>query len=86
MTLLGKEYTDAGYATVMVRHDVGMVKAATGAGAGSARPQPGMRCLFVIDGSKALRIAMDAVVGASTWVQRCWNHKIHNVMGYLPSA
>lgn len=40
--------------------------------------------LFVIDGSKALRAAIDAVFGASNPVQRCRNHKIENVMGYLP--
>lgn len=40
--------------------------------------------LFVIDGSKALRAAIDAVFGRKHPVQRCRNHKIKNVMGYLP--
>ena len=40
--------------------------------------------LFVIDGSKALRTAIDAVFGAKHPVQRCRHHKIENVMGYLP--
>ncbi len=40
--------------------------------------------LFVIDGSKALRAAIDAVFGAENPVQRCRHHKIENVMGYLP--
>ena len=40
--------------------------------------------LFVIDGSKALRAALDAVFGSQNPVQRCRNHKIENVMGYLP--
>jgi putative transposase len=40
--------------------------------------------LFVIDGSKALRCAIDAVYGADNAVQRCRNHKIRNVLGYLP--
>jgi putative transposase len=40
--------------------------------------------LFVIDGSKALRAAIDAVFGAKQPVQRCRHHKIENVMGYLP--
>ncbi len=40
--------------------------------------------LFVIDGSKALRAAIDAVFGAENLVQRCRHHKIENVMGYLP--
>jgi len=40
--------------------------------------------LFVIDGSKALRAAIDAVFGVKNPVQRCRQHKIENVMGYLP--
>ena len=40
--------------------------------------------LFVIDGSKALRAAIDAVFGGKHPVQRCRQHKIENVMGYLP--
>jgi putative transposase len=40
--------------------------------------------LFVIDGSKALRAAIDAVFGVENPVQRCRQHKIENVMGYLP--
>ena len=37
VTLVGKEYIGAGYVTVMVRGDVGAVKAATDAGAAAAR-------------------------------------------------
>ena len=37
VVLVGKEYIGAGYVTVMVRGDVGAVKAATDAGAASAR-------------------------------------------------
>ena len=40
--------------------------------------------LFVIDGSKALRCAVDAVYGSKNPVQRCRNHKIRNVKRYLP--
>ena len=40
--------------------------------------------LFVIDGSKALRCSIDAVYGSKNPVQRCRNHKIRNVLGYLP--
>ena len=40
--------------------------------------------LFVIDGSKALRAAIDAVFGSSNPVQRCRNHKVENVTGHLP--
>jgi putative transposase len=40
--------------------------------------------LFVIDGSKALRAAIDAVFGAENPVQRCRHHKLENVSGYLP--
>jgi putative transposase len=39
--------------------------------------------LFVIDGSKALRSAIDAVYGPKNPVQRCRNHKVRNVLGYL---
>jgi transposase-like protein len=45
---------------------------------------PQRRYLFVIDGSKALRAAIDAVFGSRNPVQRCRHHKIENVMGYLP--
>ena len=37
VSLIGKEYIGAGYVTVMVRGDVGAVKAATDAGAAAAR-------------------------------------------------
>lgn len=40
--------------------------------------------LFVIDGSKALRCAIDSVYGSKNPVQRCRNHKVRNVLGYLP--
>lgn len=46
--------------------------------------RPDRRRLFVIDGSKALRAAIDAVFGSQNPVQRCRQHKIENVMGYLP--
>jgi transposase-like protein len=45
---------------------------------------PQRRYLFVVDGSKALRQAIDRVFGRQNPVQRCRNHKIENVMGYLP--
>src|SRR5438445_6942955 len=45
---------------------------------------PTRRRLFVIDGSKALRTAINAVFGAETPVQRCRNHKLRNVLGRLP--
>lgn len=40
--------------------------------------------LFVIDGSKALRCGINSVYGSKNPVQRCRNHKVRNVMGYLP--
>ena len=46
--------------------------------------KPGRRRLFVIDGSKALRSAIDAVYGTDDPVQRCRNHKVRNALGYLP--
>ena len=45
---------------------------------------PGRRRLFVIDGSKALRAAINAVFGAQGLVQRCRNHKLRNVVERLP--
>jgi len=46
--------------------------------------EAGRRRLFVIDGSKALRKAIDEVFGAQNLIQRCRNHKIRNVLDYLP--
>jgi hypothetical protein len=45
---------------------------------------PKRKRLFVIDGSKALRAAIDAVFGSRNPVQCCRRHKIENLMGYLP--
>lgn len=45
---------------------------------------PHRRRLFVIDGSKALRKAIDLVFGSAHPVQRCRNHKLRNVIGHLP--
>jgi transposase-like protein len=42
------------------------------------------KMLFVIDGSKALRAAINAVFGAHQPVQRCRAHKLRNVLDYLP--
>jgi transposase-like protein len=42
------------------------------------------KMLFVIDGSKALRAAINAVFGADQPVQRCRAHKLRNVLDYLP--
>jgi len=46
--------------------------------------KPGRRRLFVIDGSKALRAAIDAVYGQDNPVQRCRSHKVRNVLEQLP--
>jgi putative transposase len=40
--------------------------------------------LFVIDGAKALRAAIEEVFGANQPVQRCRNHKMRNVLDELP--
>ena len=45
---------------------------------------PTRRRLFIIDGSKALRAAINAVFGADMPIQRCRNHKLRNVLGRLP--
>ncbi|MCJ7528256.1 MAG: IS256 family transposase [Methyloceanibacter sp.] len=46
--------------------------------------RPDRRRLLVIDGSKALRKAIDEVYGRDNPVQRCQAHKRRNVIGYLP--
>jgi transposase-like protein len=40
--------------------------------------------LFVIDGAKALRAAIEEVFGGEQPVQRCRNHKVRNVLDELP--
>ena len=45
---------------------------------------PKRKMLFVIDGSKALRAAINVVFGAQQPVQRCRAHKLRNVLDYLP--
>ena len=45
---------------------------------------PKRKRLFVIDGSKALRSAINAVFGWQTPVQRCRQHKLRNVLERLP--
>ncbi len=45
--------------------------------------EPNQKRLFVIDGSKALRAAINAVFGSQHPVQRCRTHKLRNVMDHL---
>ena len=45
---------------------------------------PKAKRLFVIDGAKALRSAINKVFGSQHPVQRCRNHKIRNVCDRLP--
>ncbi len=40
--------------------------------------------LFILDGGKALKSAVDAVYGQNAAVQRCRNHKLRNVLDHLP--
>jgi transposase-like protein len=40
--------------------------------------------LFILDGGKALRSAVDGVYGDRAVVQRCRNHKLRNVLDHLP--
>lgn len=44
----------------------------------------GRKYLFVIDGAKALRTAIEEVFGRDQPVQRCRNHKVRNVLDELP--
>lgn len=46
--------------------------------------KPDQKRLFVIDGSKALRVAINAVFGTQHPVQRCRAHKLRNVLDHLP--
>ncbi len=46
--------------------------------------KPTRRRLFVIDGSQALRKAIDQVYGRHNPVQRCRKHKERAVLGHLP--
>jgi putative transposase len=47
---------------------------------------PERKRLFVIDGSKALRSAIERTFGEAGLVQRCRVHKLRNVLDYLPEA
>ena len=42
--------------------------------------------LFIIDGSKALRAAINEIFGNTNPVQRCRKHKVSNVMDHLPET
>lgn len=46
--------------------------------------KPDRHRLFVIDGAKALRLAIASVYGSVNPVQRCRIHKLRNVIGHLP--
>jgi transposase-like protein len=75
------------------KHVLGLVEGASENAAAATRlledvvargVKPGRRRLFVIDGSKALRAAIDAVYGADNPVQRCREHKVRNVTALVP--
>jgi ethanolamine utilization protein EutM len=62
VSLVGKEYIGAGYVTVLVRGDVGAVKAATDAGAAAARRVGDVRSVHVLQlGYLAVAVVMLAV-------------------------
>lgn len=46
--------------------------------------KPDRKRLFVIDGAKALRAAINKIFGEQHPVQRCRNHKVRNVVDRLP--
>lgn len=75
------------------KHVLGMASGATENAAAVKQLLTGLRerglatdrkYLFVIDGAKALRAAIQEVFGSEQPVQRCRNHKIENVMEELP--
>jgi transposase-like protein len=45
---------------------------------------PGGEYLFILDGSKALKKAVKLVFGKTSLIQRCIEHKIRNIIDYLP--
>jgi putative transposase len=47
---------------------------------------PQLSYLFVIDGSKALRKALREIFDRRAIVQRCQEHKLRNVLSYLPKS
>jgi transposase-like protein len=47
---------------------------------------PERKRLFIIDGSKALRAAIERTFGEAALVQRCRVHKLRNVLDYLPDS
>lgn len=47
---------------------------------------PEKKRLFIIDGSKALRAAIERTFGERGLVQRCRVHKLRNVIDYLPDT
>jgi transposase-like protein len=42
--------------------------------------------LVILDGSKALKKAVQDVFGAAAWIQRCQVHKVRNVLAHLPKV
>ena len=46
--------------------------------------EPEHRCLLVIDGSEASRTPIDQVYRVDSPLQRCYKHKLNNVLHYLP--
>jgi putative transposase len=75
------------------KHVLGMASGATENAAAVKHLLTGLRdrglptnrkYLFIIDGAKALRTAIEEVFGQEQEVQRCRNHKIENVMKELP--
>lgn len=43
------------------------------------------KLLCVLDGSKALKKAVQSVFGNTALIQRCWIHKLRNLQAYLPN-
>jgi putative transposase len=42
--------------------------------------------LYLIDGSRALRAAIERHAGEAAFIQRCQMHKIRNILAYLPET
>ena len=66
VVLVGKEYIGAGYVTVLVRGDVGAVKAATDAGAAAARRVGELVSVHVIPRPHAEVFTMSAPISRTS--------------------
>jgi ethanolamine utilization protein EutM len=83
VVLVGREYIGAGYVTVLVRGDVGAVKAATDAGAAAARRVGELVSVHVIPRP---HIELERVLEASGLIDSSYRLNEGQSRGQLPAA